>query len=495
MRPNCALQVLACALIAVGLSGCSIKRSPKEITVLLRMMPSQERFFREEVLAAFEKQHECKVTIARFENEWDIDRILKLESSKKTPAIGLVKTPFEMTRVLVTKGHLLDLITIADSPQVLFDLAEYHPLATQLGSFDGKPYYIPRKLETRMLFYRKSMVADAAAKFPNHRDRINRELKLQNGYGLPAGYALEPDPSEWDFYDLYVAGAIWAAEEYNGIKMPRLAHRGARYAGTSLFLVDRSLQLGATKDDILRLTADRSVETFLWERVLVRNNLYNPGMWQDPWKGANIYNAIKDGKAFIAYLQQIDAFLVHGWPDDPSMPTYMPSVEDLGLTTVPKAVSFELDAKGQPVFEGTRSISTGGWWWGVPKTSPDPKLSYALARYIASREVQARECSRFGMLPVRKDILNNLPQVFDQGWVGDIFKTAIEQVRLNENTTVPLVAAYAEMSQNIIDAWYALGVEYKETPGDLSNFSTMKMRLASDFLEKQKNILGDEFPE
>jgi ABC-type glycerol-3-phosphate transport system substrate-binding protein len=253
--------------------------------------------------------------------------------------------------------------------------------------------------------------------------------------------------------------------------------------------------LGATKDDILSLTADKNVAAYVWERVFVRNGLYNQGMWQESWKGENIYNAIKDGKVFLTYIQQIDAFLIHGWKDDPLMSSYLPQEDDMGLSVVPKAVSFELDSAGKPAFEGTRSISTGGWWWGIPKTAPDAKLAYKLARFITSREMQAKECSRFGMVPVRKDILNKLPQVFDQGWVGDLFRISVDQIALNELTTVPLVKTYAELSQNFIDAWYGLCVEYKEADGEPMNFSTMKMRLASDYLDKQKEVLGGDYPQ
>jgi ABC-type glycerol-3-phosphate transport system substrate-binding protein len=177
------------------------------------------------------------------------------------------------------------------------------------------------------------------------------------------------------------------------------------------------------------------------------------------------------------------------------MSSYLPQEDDMGLSVVPKAVSFELDSAGKPAFEGTRSISTGGWWWGIPKTAPDAKLAYKLARFITSREMQAKECSRFGMVPVRKDILNKLPQVFDQGWVGDLFRISVDQIALNELTTVPLVKTYAELSQNFIDAWYGLCVEYKEADGEPMNFSTMKMRLASDYLDKQKEVLGGDYPQ
>ena len=113
-------------------AGCSQQGEKKEISVLLRMMPSQERFFREQIIPEFEKKNNCKVSLATFVNEWDIERFLKLEESKKKPTISLVKTPFEMTRVLVTKGYMKDLFSISDSDQVLQDLAEYHQLASGL---------------------------------------------------------------------------------------------------------------------------------------------------------------------------------------------------------------------------------------------------------------------------------------------------------------------------------------------------------------------------
>jgi len=490
MLVRCAVAV---PLVFLLLSCAS--RSPEEITILIRMMPAQERFFRENIVAAFEKQEKCKINVASFNNEWDIERLLKLESSKKRPEIALVKVPFEMTRVLANKGYLACLNDVVDSSVVDQDMAEYNPLASGLGYIDDRPYYIPRKLETRVLFYRKSMVADAIGKFAKHQKRIAAELKKQNGFGLPAEYALENEPEKWDLYDLYVLGSIWANEEYNGAKVGRIASRAARYGGTALGLVDRALQLGATKEDILRLTADHVAEMFVWERVFVRNGLYNSGMWIDNWKGSDIYNAIKDGKAFLAYFQQIDNFIVHGWPDDPAMSSYLPLEDDMGLAVVPTAVSFELDAKGVPLTTGNKAISTGGWWWGIPRTSPDAKLAYKFARFVTSRENQANECAKFGMIPVRKDILGNLPEVFDQGWVGDIFATSIAQIKINELTTVPLVKEYVQVGQNYIDAWYKLCVEYDAQKNGEMDLSTMKMRLASDFLDKQKEILGGAFPQ
>lgn len=493
MRLRYFSSLIVGTLMVVFTSGC-MKKESGEITVLIRMMPAQEKLFREQIIHEFEKHNSCKVHVANFENEWDIVKMMDLEKSKKKGSIALIKTPFEMTRVLVDKGYMSDLYSIEDTAKVLQDLAEYHALASGLGYVNEKPYYIPRKLETRTLFYRKSKVADAVSKFSAHKDRLNKELKAINGYGLPAGYVLENDPAEWDYYDIYVVGSIWANEDYNGVKIGRIAHRGAPYGGTALDLIDKSLQLGASREDILRLTSRKVVDVFVWEHQLVKANIYNPGMWQDQWKGANIYNAIKDGKVYLTVLQQIDDFLVHGWKDDPSMPSYLPDENDMGLCVMPKAVSLELDKSGNYVYEGTRATSTGGWWWGIPKTAPNAKLAYDLARFITNRENQAKECSRFGMMPVRKDILMNLQQVFNQGWVGDIFKVAVEQIQINGLTTVPLVKSYAELGQNLIDAWYGLCIEYKEPKGEKMNFSTMKMRLESDYLKKQKELLQSDYP-
>jgi ABC-type glycerol-3-phosphate transport system substrate-binding protein len=495
---RCAIAVVAGSLAFMG--GCSFNGGSKnEFTVLIRMMPSQKRFFEERVVKPFEKENKCKINVASFINQWDIERQLKMEAGKKNPQIGLIKTPFEMTHVLVGKGYMKKLDDIEDSVVVAQDMAEYHALAAGLGYVNNEPYYFPRKLETQILFYRKSKVADAVAKFPAHKDRISAELKKRNGYGLPKDYVFEANPAEWDFYDLYVVGSIWANEEYNGAKVGRLAHRGARYEGTALYLVDRALQMGASQNEILQLTPDKSAEVFLWENQMIKSGLYNPGMWQDPWRGSEIYEGIKDGKVFLAYVQQIDCFLIHGWEDDPAMTTYLPDTGDMGLCEIPRAVSFTLDSEGKPIVEGDRAISTGGWWWGIPKTSPNARLAYKFARYITSRSVQAEECSKYGMLPVRKDILSNLPEVFEQGWVGDIFKVSVNQMKTNmekqQVTTVPLTKQYSQIAQNLIEAWYKLDVEYDEQKDGLMNLANMKMRLGGSFLDEQRKIMGEDFPQ
>lgn len=488
-KSTIAIGIALCMAAGIALTGCMGNKHKPGFTVLIRMMPAQQRFFEQEIVAKFNKEHNCAIRVASFEKQWDIERFLTLDAAKKHPEIGLVKTPFEVTRPLVYKGLMMPLTQAVDSAKVMMDLAEYHQLAAGLGYVNGEPYYIPRKLETRIMFYRKSMVADAVAKFEKHRARINAELKKQNGFGLPAGYVLESDPSAWDLYDVYVVGSIWSHETYNGVVMPRIAHRGARYEGTALDLVDRSLQfdsvISTAQQEIMSL-GKNTAQTLLWENVFIRNAIYNPSMWQDQWTGDKIWNGIKDGKVFLSFVQQIDCFYIHGWADDPGMPSYLPDINDMGLAQIPLAVSFDLKADGTPQVVGTRAISTGGWWWGIPKTSPDAQLAYEFARYITNKTNNALECSKFGMVPVRKDILLNLPEVFSAGWVGDIFRVSVDQIGTNGLTTVPLDKEYPQLAQNIIEAWYTLCVGNDQKKSAPMTLPLMTETLKKDFLPQVK---------
>ncbi|MGE5856134.1 MAG: ABC transporter substrate-binding protein, partial [Syntrophaceae bacterium] len=418
MKVKNILFVLLAALAAVLAAGCGKKAAkPKELTILLHMLPNQEIYFRNDVLNEFEKLNNCKINIVKFEQWWDIETMLMLQKEKKDPNIFLVKVPFEMTRVLAGKGLMEPLDTII-APDVLErDMAEYHPLALGLGYIDNKPFYIPRKLETRLIFYLKSKVDEAVKNWKKDEKELNKLLKKQNGYGLPKGYELEAEPEKWDLYDIFVMGWYWAHQKYfnTNVFMPRIAHRADRYEGTALGLVDQAIQFGGSSDDILRMDAEPVMDMFLWEAVFVKNKIFNPDMWNESWRGSNIYDAIKDGKVFLTVFQQIDCFLVHGWEESPEMPGYLKDPEDMGVATMPLAVSFELNPDGTYKKVGSKKISTGGWWWGIPKTSPDKALAYQLARFVTNRDNQSVECSKFGMIPVRKDIINNLSDAFELG--------------------------------------------------------------------------------
>lgn len=492
MRNTLIGAVLASMMILLG---CGRDSGKPEMTMLIRMMPAQEKYFTEEIIPAFEKDNNCKIKVATFQDMWDIEATLKLEKGSRKPSISLVKVPFEMTRVLAGKGYIKPLKKIVDSLQLDMDVAEYHPLALGLGSMEKELYYIPRKLETRVLFYLKSKVAEAVGNFEKMKKEINAALKKQNGYGLPKDYQLEADPNLWDLYDIFTVGYIWAHTEYFGVKMPRIAFRGAPYEGTALGFIDNAIGLGATQEDILKLNSESVIRMYQWQSRLIKNGILNPAMWQDPMRGANIWEAFRDGKVFLTTAQQIDCFFMHGWEKSMEMPGYLKDPSDMGLAVMPLGVSFDLKKSGDYEFIGTRQVTTGGWWWGIPKTSPHADLAYKLARFITNKENQAEECSRFGMMPVRKDIVNNLQGVFESGWVGEIFRVSADQLQINKLSTIPLTPQYSEICRNLIDVWYGACVPAGADKGPITSPSGLKKVVSGKYMDAQRKILGDDFPQ
>jgi len=488
------ILLLLISIFMLNLLGCGKRSKVPEMTVLIKMMPAQRKFFVENIIPNFEKRHKCKIKVADWIDMWDIESTLKLEKGSRNPSVSLVKTPFEMTRVLVGKGYMKAIKEVVDSLQMEQDIAEYDQLAIGLGYVKGDLYYIPRKLETRIMFYLKSKVEEAVKNWKKYEKEIKKTLRLENGYGLPKSYTLESDPNQWDNYDLFVVGYYWARTPYFGVKMPRIAFRGARYEGTALRMMDLAIKLGASEKDIIELSSDPVFRMFEWNSRYVKHQIINPMMWEIPTRGSNIWDGFRDGKVFLTWAQQIDCFFMHGWENSIDMPGYLKDPDDMGLAVMPMGVSFGLK-NGKYLFEGDRRNTTGGWWWGIPKTAPQGKLAYALARFISNHENQAEECSRFGMMPVRKDILNNLNGVFDWGWVGDIFKKSAEQIMINQLTTIPLSPYYSDIGRNYIDAWYAICVPGGELKGPITDPSKLRKAIGGRFLDKQRKILGGNYPQ
>jgi ABC-type glycerol-3-phosphate transport system substrate-binding protein len=447
------LSVLLLALITT--LSCGKKEEKTEMTVLIRMMDIQDLWFRQK-MEEFEKQNQVKLNVVTFDQIEDVKGMIELEMKTGGKKIGLVKTAREMIYPLAKENLMLPLQEIVDSVQLAKDLAEYLPLAVKGGEVEGEVYYIPRKLETYLLFYLESRVKDALQNWEKQKPEIDRIIEEVNGFGLPEGYELDEDPAHWDYYDLAVLGYYWAHNPYQGLNIPRIAHRGKRYAGTVNEMATRIFQLGGNADDLLKMNTDPVIDFFQWESFFVENGLYHPSMWEKGWSGGDIWRAISDGQVFLAYMHQIDLFFLHGG-SDPTMLGYLSDPEDMGIAVMPEGVSLELRADGKPVREGFHKSNFYGWWWGIPVTSPDPALSYKLARFITSYENQIEECTRFGMFPVRKDILDNIEKAFDSEWKQKIFEVTRAQFEQGTENT-PDVSQWPQIQKTYLDAWYDLAV-------------------------------------
>ena len=87
-------------------------------------------------------------------------------------------------------------------------------------------------------------------------------------------------------------------------------------------------------------------------------------------------------------------------------------------------------------------------------SSPDPACSYELASFITSTPQQIQECSRFGMVPVRKDVLSDMNMLFGGGWISRIYETSFKQLMRNGLTTLPMNPKLGRIGDVYLDAWY-----------------------------------------
>jgi maltose-binding protein MalE len=354
---------------------------------------------------------------------------------------------------MVSLGLVTPLQEIVDAETLKKDLAEYVDDAVGFGTIDETVYYIPRKLEANTFLYLESKVEEAVEDWEDMEDEINEMFKKQNGYGLPADYALEEDPNEWDWYDLAVVSYYWAhTEGDDGLTMPRMAHRGKDYGGTTNELLTKLYQANGTPDDFYAMNTDAVLDTFEWEAFYVDNGLYNQAMWEQSWSGGGIWKGFSQGQVYAAFMHQIDAFFVHGG-SNPSMQGYLEDPDDMKTAIMQQGVSLELDAEGKPVRVGKQASMFGGWWWGIPVTSPDPELSYKLIRFITRNDNHSEECATFGMMPVRKDVYADMENAFEAEWMQEVFNTALAQFEAGV-VLPPLASNVAQMGSIWRKAWY-----------------------------------------
>lgn len=440
-----------------------------ELSVLVSMMEDQENYFRNEVVAPFKEKEKTGLTAVHYRNPDS----LEYEMNKETGKVALVKVPFDKSRSLMEKGIFKPLDSFLSKEELKKFEDDY--LLTSLGTFDGKICLIPRKFETRVVVYSRSKVADAVGAWRKYKENIDQELKKYNGFGLPATYILEEDVNEWDYFDVFVAGWIWAHTIYDGKVMPRVAHRGQRSSGTSLRLIDRVFQLKGDSTDILTMSGNSVVDAFLWEAVYAASGVYNPRMWEQRWSNEDIWKGFADGEVFYSFMTQLDCFFLHGTGRD-NLNGYFKDPDDMGVATMPQGCSVELDSRGMPLREGSRSITTGGWWWGIPHNTPDPRLSFKIATHVTSTAVQIQECNRFGMIPVRKDVLSDMTMLFGGGWITDVYIVSFRQLMNNGHTVIPGNPCFEQIAAIYLDCWDDLVIN--------KNWSSDKLMPQRGYLEE-----------
>ncbi len=423
----------------------------KKMTVLVHMIDQQHAFFSKEIIEIFEKQNNVNINLIKIANINDIEKVF-IENEKD---VSLIKIPFGKCWPLTANNRIKPINEFLSKLEMEEFQANY--ILTWFGQKDGKQYFLPRKYETRIMVYRKSKVTDVLNVWMNYRDTLNNKLKELNGIGLPKNYILEDEPSKWDFFDIFVLGSIWSMMDYNGEKKPRIAHRGHKYLGTALRIIDRVLQCKGDLTSVLYLKHNSVVDAFHWEAAYAYANVYNKKMWEQGWKGEDIWKGFASEEVFLSFLTQLDCTFLYGTGKD-GLNGFIKNQEDIDIAIMPAGCSLRLDRYGSILRKGTRSITTGGWLWGIPRKCPDPILAYKLFTFISSKDNQLQECKRFGMIPVRNDVLKNKSLIYENGWFSKVFRVSYRQIQINENNFVSSHGKFNKIANLYLDAWYDIVV-------------------------------------
>jgi ABC-type glycerol-3-phosphate transport system substrate-binding protein len=482
LRASRSIAALAAPWLSLAtlLSGCA---APARLRVAMDLLPGQEALYKTRILKPFEKKHKCLVEIVPAPDPAKLPDLLAAGDT-----VDLVAAPLAMTRALAGRNLIAPLDAVA-GPKDLAD-ARKEFFLTDLGAVGGRTYFLPRSIETPVIVYLKSKVAEAVQYWGIRRDEINRALARYNGRGLPRGYVLEKDPSRWDWFDLFVAGWYWAAKEVQGQKRGRLALGPPGSPGFPQSLMDACFLSGAGPDGILGMNDAGVADMFQWQSVLAREGILSPLLLKERWSDAQVREGFRSGELYLSVARQTEAFQIHG-TGSADLPGYLADPEDMGVALMPKGGSLLLNPDGDPLREGRRSAATRSQWWGVTLRARDPKLAYELARYLADTENQVQESAAFGLVPVRQDLLGELGLMFGGGWTAEVFQTASQQLVENRLTTAPLVEEFPAVARNYQAAYEDICLP---GPGQKTRYEDVRKALEERWVPRQRQILGNKYP-
>jgi len=410
----------------------------KQLNILLKMIPEQQDFFTAKILKKFEQSNDVKIQVSTFSDNWELKK--KLQEDK---SIDVVKIPMEMSRTLIDEELIISLSRNIKADKLKNVTGDYFLL--KLVTFYNLIYFLPRKYETRIMVYMKSKVKDAVANWNSIENEISHAIKKSfNKAGLPAGYSLNNDPNKWTYLDVFVAGYYWAHMPGAKTNTGRIAHRGKDYSGTALGLMDRAIQMGAKPADLVNIQSPYFNGVLFWESVYAGNHIYNSESWEKGWSGSDIWDAMGEEKIYLSFLTQIDCYSLHGIK---GAKQYLKNPDDMGFAVMPEAILADGTSKGK------RSISTGGWFWGISSKSKNPDLAFDLMSFITTRDNQLAESNEFGMIPVRNDILKKVHPGFQEKWKEELYNISVQQLRINRNNYLPLGYEIEEVQKDYIKIW------------------------------------------
>jgi hypothetical protein len=233
------------------------------------------------------------------------------------------------------------------------------------------------------------------------------------------------------------------------IVRPRLAFRTGRGEDAIRDLVGAFFRHGMKANELKGLGSPAMFDAFQWRALLRRHHLLAPEC--DAPNGIEAFGVnqlLHDRKVALAPVNQPDAFWIHGGARRDAEPG-MRGAGDLAFSTEPAGASLQIDAKtGEPARQGKTYSFNEIHLWAMPVHSPNPRLSWLLARFLTQRGLQQRETEAQGMLPIRKDLRTSYPVSFRLMWQQNVLHESYRQIYLGSGD---LPDDLNEVDQKILD--------------------------------------------
>jgi hypothetical protein len=393
-----------------------------DYVVLTGMDEAELRWFRPR-MERFAEDHHVKLAVLAWSDADGLARLLAADRRREHPRVLLAEVPSERLAALAESSAFLPLATVLGESE-LQDLARrFHPPALADGRVASKALALPARLTTLCLYYSKAHVADAYAHWTTVRPQVDAWLKEVNGYGLPEDFRIEPDPAQWDTYDLFVAAAYWAATPEAGMKVPRVAHVVAPPHALVFDVASRAYAMGSQGDELLLVGGDRLSDALAWEALYFRHGLYHPGMTREHWTARDVEAAIAQGQVWMDMLDPRDVFRLRGLPGQDA---FVKDASDIGVAPMPRGESLLLERK-DPARAGDPWAARGGTGWAAPATCPDRALAGKLLAALADEGTVADAATTLGWLPPFADTPQQIGTLYKDATSTDIGRVASRQ--------------------------------------------------------------------
>jgi hypothetical protein len=268
---------------------------------------------------------------------------------------------------------------------------------------------------------------------------IDAALKEANGFGLPRGYQLKKSPTQWDDYDVFVAGyywahhpAPWAATQANGDELtkpaPRLAWRTGASDEATRDLFASFWRHGLREKDLGKVDHPAVLDSLQWTALFHKHGLIARECQSSiGCDEISVAGLLRSRRIAWGPIDQEDSLWIHGGARRDAA-WAMEGAKDLSWSARPVGASVELKPDGTPARMGKTHSFLSMYFWAIPAKSNRPRLGIQLARYLLQRGLQQREAEALGMLPIRQDLRDQYPIYFRLDWMQQLLDASYRQI-------------------------------------------------------------------